>query len=69
MNLLILPSESQVMSTSVVLRSGDSLSRWMGMIGNNCPSAQWSSSDWNTEKLQRYWSAREFDRSRTSSGM
>ncbi len=33
MNLLTLPSESQVMSTSVALRSGNSFSRWIGMIG------------------------------------
>ena len=34
------PSESQVMSTSVPLRSGGVVSRWIGMIGNSWPSAQ-----------------------------
>ena len=40
MNLLICPSESQVMSTSVASRVGRSLRRLTGMIGNSCPSAQ-----------------------------
>ena len=40
MNFETLPSESQVMSTIVPLRSGGVLSRWIGMIGKNWPSAQ-----------------------------
>ena len=40
MNFETLPSESQVISTSMPLRSGGVFSRWIGMIGNNWPSAQ-----------------------------
>jgi hypothetical protein len=57
MNFDTLPSESQVMSTSVPCTVGRSLSRWIGTMGKSCPRAQWSSSDWNTEKLQMCWSA------------
>ena len=49
----ILPSESQVMSASIALRSGCSSSRWIGMIGNSWSIAQMSGSDWNTEMLQK----------------
>src|SRR6185503_20377470 len=60
------PSESQVMSTSVARRVGDSFKRWMGMTGKSWSSAQWSGSDWKTEKLQRYLST-SFDSSSTNS--
>ena len=36
------------------LRVGGSFSRWIGMIGNSCLTAQLSGIDWNTEKLQKY---------------
>ncbi len=32
----------------------------MGTMGKSEPSAQWSRSDWKTEKLQMYWSASWF---------
>ena len=57
MNFDTLPSESHVMSTRVAGWVGRSFNRWMGTMGNIDPSAQWSSSDWKTEKLQMYWSA------------
>ena len=68
MKLLIFPSESQVMSTRIALTVGRSFRRWSGAIGKSCFRAQWSRSDWNTEKLQTYWSARSFERSWSSSG-
>ena len=46
------------MSTRMALTEGFSFRRWSGAIGKSCFSAQWSSSDWKTEKLQTYWSAR-----------
>ena len=41
------------MSCSVPRRVGGSSSRWIGMIGNSWSIAQWSGSDWNSEKLQK----------------
>ena len=38
------------------------------MTGKSWPSAQWSSSDWKTEKLQTYWSPSAISSSFTSSG-
>ena len=62
------PSESQVISSSVASRRGSSLSRWIGSTGNTWSIAHESGIDWNTEKLQKYLSARFFRRVLISSG-
>ena len=33
-------------------RSGCWLSRWIGIVGKSCFTAQWSGIDWKSEKLQ-----------------
>ena len=52
MNWSILPSLSQVRSASTARRVGCSLSRWIGSVGKSWRTAQWSGSDWKSEKLQ-----------------
>ena len=68
MKLLILPSESQVMSCIVAVRSGRSSSRLMGMMGNSWSIDHESGSDWKSEKLQKYLSGNSFEILRNSSG-
>ena len=66
MKLPILPSLSQVMSWMVAKRSGRSLSRPSGTTGNTWSIAHESGSDWNSEKLQKYFSGSIFATERSS---
>ena len=52
MNSSILPSLSQVRSASTARRVGRTFSRSMGRVGKSWRTAQWSGSDWKSEKLQ-----------------
>ena len=53
MNWSTLPSESQEISPRMPWRNGSSFSRWIGMMGNSCFTAQLSGMLWNSEKLQK----------------
>ena len=66
--LAIFPSLSHVMSCSVALRVGRSLSLCSGTMGNIWSIAQASGNDWKSEKLQKYLSANSLSRPFSSSG-
>ena len=71
MKLLILPvGVAGDVSTRIALTEGFSFEPVQGAaIGKSCFSAQWSRSDWKTEKLQTYWSRPGgWERSCSSSG-
>ena len=67
--LAIFPSLSHVMSCSVALRVGLSLSPLQGHDGEDLVDGQASGNDWNSEKLQKYLSANSLSKPFNSSGI